>query len=59
MVMVENRDSVDVVVDPEFGPWLAQASILIVDDERDEGEPDGTAQKNTRDKISRAGVCLP
>jgi DNA-binding NtrC family response regulator len=31
--MDENRDSADVVVDPEFGPWLAQASILIVDDE--------------------------
>lgn len=33
MVMDENRDSADAVVDPEFGPWLAQASILIVDDE--------------------------
>lgn len=33
MAMDENRDSADTVVDPEFGPWLAQASILIVDDE--------------------------
>lgn len=27
------RDVAEPVVDPEFGPWLAQASILIVDDE--------------------------
>jgi DNA-binding NtrC family response regulator len=27
------QDAVDSVADPEFGPWLAQASILVVDDE--------------------------
>jgi DNA-binding NtrC family response regulator len=27
------KDVVDPVADPEFGPWLAQASILVVDDE--------------------------
>ena len=27
------REAVEPVVDPEFGPWLAQASILVVDDE--------------------------
>jgi FixJ family two-component response regulator len=27
------QDAVEPVVDPEFGPWLAQASILVVDDE--------------------------
>ncbi len=28
-----SRDSVESVADPEFGPWLAHASILVVDDE--------------------------
>ncbi len=28
-----SRDSVEPVADPEFGPWLAQSSILVVDDE--------------------------
>jgi len=27
------RETVEAVTDPEFGPWLAQASILVVDDE--------------------------
>lgn len=27
------RETLEQVADPEFGPWLAQASILIVDDE--------------------------
>ena len=27
------REVAEPVVDPEFGPWLAQASVLIVDDE--------------------------
>jgi len=27
------RDVEELAVDPEFGPWLAQASILVVDDE--------------------------
>ena len=27
------REIIEPVVDPEFGPWLAQASILVVDDE--------------------------
>ncbi|MDJ1637968.1 sigma-54-dependent Fis family transcriptional regulator [Agrobacterium rhizogenes] len=33
--MAQDRinDSAEPVTDPEFGPWLAQASILIVDDE--------------------------
>ncbi len=28
-----SRDSVEPIADPEFGPWLAQSSILVVDDE--------------------------
>jgi DNA-binding NtrC family response regulator len=28
-----NREVLEPVVNPEFGPWLAQASVLIVDDE--------------------------
>src|SRR5882757_3819779 len=28
-----SRDVLDSGADPEFGPWLAQASILVVDDE--------------------------
>ncbi|SFU21684.1 sigma-54 dependent transcriptional regulator [Mesorhizobium sp. YR577] len=27
------QESVETIADPEFGPWLAQASILVVDDE--------------------------
>ncbi|MBP2239112.1 DNA-binding NtrC family response regulator [Sinorhizobium kostiense] len=27
------RSTTDTSIDPEFGPWLAQASILVVDDE--------------------------
>lgn len=27
------RSTTEAIIDPEFGPWLAQASILIVDDE--------------------------
>ncbi|ASY66278.1 Sigma-54 dependent response regulator (plasmid) [Sinorhizobium sojae CCBAU 05684] len=27
------RSTTDASIDPEFGPWLAQASILVVDDE--------------------------
>jgi DNA-binding NtrC family response regulator len=33
MSMDSIREVVEPVVDPEFGPWLAQASILVVDDE--------------------------
>lgn len=28
-----NREIPDPVSHPEFGPWLAEASILVVDDE--------------------------
>ncbi|MDQ0469921.1 sigma-54-dependent transcriptional regulator [Labrys wisconsinensis] len=28
-----SREAAEPVADPEFGPWLAQASILVVDDE--------------------------
>ena len=31
--MEAGRSATDTSVDPEFGPWLAQASILVVDDE--------------------------
>jgi hypothetical protein len=33
--MLEDRthDTAEPVADPEFGPWLAQSSILVVDDE--------------------------
>ncbi|ACM29318.1 sigma-54-dependent transcriptional regulator [Rhizobium rhizogenes] len=33
MAQDRTNDSAEPVTDPEFGPWLAQASILIVDDE--------------------------
>jgi len=33
MSMDSIHEVVEPVVDPELGPWLAQASILIVDDE--------------------------
>jgi DNA-binding NtrC family response regulator len=33
MSMDPVRGVVEPVIDPEFGPWLAQASILVVDDE--------------------------
>jgi DNA-binding NtrC family response regulator len=33
MAQDRTNDSTEPVTDPEFGPWLAQASILIVDDE--------------------------
>lgn len=33
MSVDQSRESVEPVSDPEFGPWLAQASILVVDDE--------------------------
>lgn len=33
MSLDSTHEVVEPVVDPEFGPWLAQASILVVDDE--------------------------
>jgi len=33
MPVKEARQNHERVGDPEFGPWLAQASILVVDDE--------------------------
>src|SRR6185437_5587295 len=33
MSVDSTHEVVEPVVDPEFGPWLAQASILVVDDE--------------------------
>jgi DNA-binding NtrC family response regulator len=33
MSVEETRDVIAPVVDSEFGPWLAQASLLVVDDE--------------------------
>ncbi len=33
MPLETNGKTDESIADPEFGPWLAQASILIVDDE--------------------------
>lgn len=33
MSVDSTHEVVEPVVDPDFGPWLAQASILVVDDE--------------------------